>query len=202
MATTLTRAAKQAHADLDAKGRHIVREAGKLFLSKGVSESSMDDVARVARASKATIYARFASKEDLFCAVVMDICAAAPPSPDAAAATDLRGRLTALGTAVLDRFRDPVMSRLLERVVGAKAATPELAQLFWEVGPGDAARAAERALQAAGAPKGTGARFITELAGPVVLRAVFGLRDDSARRGYVAGFVDDFLHVRGLDPDA
>lgn len=50
----------------------ILGAARKLFLDQGFDTITMDMVARETPVSKATLYAHFASKEDLFTAVVVD----------------------------------------------------------------------------------------------------------------------------------
>ena len=55
------------------KGRvdeRILDAAGKVFLERGFSGASVDEIAEVAGAGKPTIYARFSSKEALFTAVM------------------------------------------------------------------------------------------------------------------------------------
>jgi AcrR family transcriptional regulator len=49
----------------------ILDAARRVFLERGLAGASMDEIAGVACAGKPTIYARFASKESLFTAVVM-----------------------------------------------------------------------------------------------------------------------------------
>lgn len=49
----------------------ILDAAQQIFLEHGLSGASVDEIARVARAGKATIYARFPTKEALFTAVAM-----------------------------------------------------------------------------------------------------------------------------------
>lgn len=51
----------------------IVAAARQLFFEKGISATGMEAVARVAGISKQTLYARFASKEALYQAVVDDL---------------------------------------------------------------------------------------------------------------------------------
>jgi len=48
----------------------ILDAAGKVFLDRGFSGASVDEIAEVACAGKPTIYARFPSKEALFTAVI------------------------------------------------------------------------------------------------------------------------------------
>lgn len=48
----------------------IIRTARKMFAKKGVTETTMDDIAKEARIGKGTIYHYFDSKEELFCAIL------------------------------------------------------------------------------------------------------------------------------------
>jgi len=50
----------------------MMNAARELFFSKGMSATSMDDVARYTGVSKATIYRRFASKEKMFSAIILN----------------------------------------------------------------------------------------------------------------------------------
>jgi AcrR family transcriptional regulator len=54
----------------------ILAAARKVFLERGFEGASIDEIAAVARSGKPTIYARFADKEALFTAVVMQSIAA------------------------------------------------------------------------------------------------------------------------------
>src|SRR5215469_6838577 len=49
----------------------ILDAARRVFLERGLAGASMEEIAGLACAGKPTIYARFASKEALFTAVVM-----------------------------------------------------------------------------------------------------------------------------------
>jgi AcrR family transcriptional regulator len=49
----------------------ILDAAHRVFLERGLAGASMEEIAGLARSGKPTIYARFASKEDLFAAVMM-----------------------------------------------------------------------------------------------------------------------------------
>jgi AcrR family transcriptional regulator len=49
----------------------ILDAARRVFLERGLSGASIDEIANLARAGKPTIYARFPGKEALFAAVVM-----------------------------------------------------------------------------------------------------------------------------------
>ena len=59
-----------AHHDGGAKRRQIMDGARTVFLSAGFDGASMNDIARAAGVSKGTLYAYFASKDDLFEAII------------------------------------------------------------------------------------------------------------------------------------
>ena len=54
----------------------ILDAARHIFLERGLAGASVDEISRLARAGKPTIYARFPNKEALFTAVVMQSIAA------------------------------------------------------------------------------------------------------------------------------
>ncbi|MCR6631444.1 MAG: TetR/AcrR family transcriptional regulator [Magnetospirillum sp.] len=55
--------------------RRILDTATRLFIEQGYAPTSVDQIAMTARASKATIYHRHSSKEELFAAVITDMTA-------------------------------------------------------------------------------------------------------------------------------
>src|SRR2546423_13029902 len=55
------------------KAALILRGARRAFLAGGFGAVSMDAIAREAGVSKATVYAHFGSKEELFGAVIADV---------------------------------------------------------------------------------------------------------------------------------
>ncbi len=59
----------------EALGRHILDTATRLFIEQGYAATSIEQVALMAGSSKATIYRRYSSKEDLFAAVMKDVTA-------------------------------------------------------------------------------------------------------------------------------
>lgn len=56
--------------DLAALEAGLVRAARQCFLARGYGATSMNEVARAARVSKGTLYARFPAKADLFRAII------------------------------------------------------------------------------------------------------------------------------------
>jgi AcrR family transcriptional regulator len=83
MAKRLTRKEKQA----DTRSR-LIRAAGKVFAENGLNNASIDDVAERAGFTKGAFYANFASKEELFLAMLDERFAARLEEIEATTATD------------------------------------------------------------------------------------------------------------------
>jgi AcrR family transcriptional regulator len=106
----------------------ILDAAGKVFLERGFEGASVEEIAEVARAGKPTIYARYASKEALFAAVVA--CKAQKnTSPDALVChgSTTEQRLRALATAILERALAPETVGLIRLTVAEARRFPDLA---------------------------------------------------------------------------
>src|SRR5687768_4961003 len=56
------------------KPAQIMLAAKDLFTSQGFGATSMDAIARMANVSKATLYAHFSGKEELFAAMISHAC--------------------------------------------------------------------------------------------------------------------------------
>lgn len=84
----------------------ILDAARRIFLQQGLAGASIDEIARLARAGKPTIYARFPTKEALFKAVAMRNAARVRAGFETVAATGstLEERLTSLGIDILNRL--------------------------------------------------------------------------------------------------
>jgi len=84
----------------------ILDAARRVFLDQGLAGASIDEIARLARAGKPTIYARFPSKEALFTAVAMRNAARVRDGFEtvAASGTTLQERLTSVGINILNRL--------------------------------------------------------------------------------------------------
>jgi AcrR family transcriptional regulator len=82
----------------------ILDAARRVFLERGLSGASIDEIANLARAGKPTIYARFPSKEALFAAVVMRNVSAIIGQFEGHAPTGrtIAERLTRFGVNLLD----------------------------------------------------------------------------------------------------
>lgn len=120
------------------KRRQVLDAAAGLFMTQGYGATSMDAVSRAAGVSKATLYAYFAGKDELFAAIVGEACtrhaeaSGAGPGEDE---EDVRAALSAIGRSYLAfLFRDDVMA--IYRIVMAEGPRfPELGHAFFQSGP-------------------------------------------------------------------
>lgn len=119
------------------KRRQVQVAAEELFLTHGYGAVSMDQVARRAGVSKATLYAHFPSKDVLFATIVADkgtdgvlVDGLFPPDTE-----DLRAALEAIGLRVL-RFMLRERTLAIYRIAIAESQRfPELGQAFHDNGP-------------------------------------------------------------------
>jgi AcrR family transcriptional regulator len=109
----------------------IRRAALQVFLDRGYENASVAAIAAAAGTTKASLYARYPSKEELFHAVTFwamgrnDWPFPEPPPPDF---DDLRAALTAIAKAAHRRALDPSMVKLSRLVIAQAARFPELAR--------------------------------------------------------------------------
>jgi len=194
------------------KRRAILEAAGTLFRNHGYGAVSMDAVAKAAGVSKATLYAYFTSKDQLFATIISEACqqkmAHGEMRPDADA--DLTAALTALGDRIL-RFLLQEEALAIHRVVTAESARfPELGRGFYENGPqafcrsfGEWLRAQSEAGHLSVAdPELAAGQFIGLLRANLYLRATLGIGPpptEAEIHATVAAAVRTFL--RGYAPD-
>jgi AcrR family transcriptional regulator len=188
--------------------RAIVEAAEQVFLEKGYEGGSLDDVARRAKASKATIYAHYGNKVGLFRAIIgekiFEIFETVRQGEviHAPVPVVLRG----LGAAFLKRMLTPVVVKFYRLMVAQGSQFPELAQTWFANGPRTAiatlaAFLKERA--AAGEvdiadPDLAAEFFLMSLRGVLHLQAVTGLAKppfDRAIDAKVEGAVDMFMRA-------
>lgn len=120
------------------KRQDILEGAVACFMEQGYAATSMDNVAARAGVSKATIYAHFTSKEDLFSAVIIGRCESQFYDQDSWPGEQMGARETLTQVAqVLLSFLLSFDTLAIHRVVVAEAIRqPELATAFWKAGPG------------------------------------------------------------------
>jgi TetR/AcrR family transcriptional repressor of mexJK operon len=123
------------------KVQQILCAAGPLFMEQGYGAVSMDAIARKAGVSKATLYAHFAGKEELFGAIIAAACArhattlgrpdAGPDSGD----HDIGDGLRRFARNFLETLLSPNAAAIYRIVIGEGPRFPELGRIFYESGP-------------------------------------------------------------------
>jgi len=126
-----------ASAGRNRKAASILAAARELFLDHGFDAVTMDMVARQAPVSKATLYAHFASKEELFTAVVVEeanrvtgeVWRIVPDSNDVAAV------LRRVAEKFVDIFLSEQAMFLQRAVIGVVPRFPSIGVAIFESGP-------------------------------------------------------------------
>ncbi|WP_395019295.1 TetR/AcrR family transcriptional regulator [Dongia sp.] len=119
------------------KTEAILDAAGQLFREHGYGAVSMDQIAREAGVSKATVYAHFESKDRLFASMVHNACRvyAEGLMPALTEMEDVREALTQICREI-ERFLLAPKTLGIYRVIIAEGPRfPELVQAFVEAGP-------------------------------------------------------------------
>jgi TetR/AcrR family transcriptional regulator, mexJK operon transcriptional repressor len=119
------------------KVESILAAAKRSFLESGFGAVSMDAIAREAGVSKATVYAHFAGKEELFGAVIGRECERyfAEFSASELDPIDVRGSLTTLGRRFIELLLSADALALHRLILGEVGRFPALGQVFWRAGP-------------------------------------------------------------------
>jgi TetR/AcrR family transcriptional repressor of mexJK operon len=193
------------------KPQQIREAAARLFQEQGYGAVSMDAIARAAGVSKATIYAHFADKAELFEELMKAVCReewVAVTMLDAEPG-DLRAELHAIGKAYAEFLVEPRAVRIYRMVLAESPRFPELGRAFFEGGPrlitdkltAYLARAeAQGKLALGGASNRAAQNFLAMLRCEPHLRALLGL-DEAAEMPEIASIVDSatdmFLRAYG-----
>ncbi|WP_349962942.1 TetR/AcrR family transcriptional regulator [Rhizobium sp. ZPR3] len=186
----------------------IVAAAQQLFLLHGYEGTSTDDVAGVAQCSKRTMYTRFATKADLFEAVILKFVKEkqAHTSTYIAGGLSLRERLVKLTERMVKTFLEPDVLALYFLIHKEATRFPELARIVEEAGRKPSQQMLKSVL-AEGGVKGDldflAEQFFSLIHAPVVRRALAGNTDateellENERRS-----VDFFLRGCGVAADS
>src|SRR5438045_2105348 len=118
------------------KAAIVLRAARRAFLAGGFGAVSMDAIAREAGVSKATVYAHFGSKEELFGAVVADVAeqrfgafSAFELDPQ-----DIEASLNTIARRFLDLVLSPEAVAVNRLTVDQVVRFPALGVVFRELG--------------------------------------------------------------------
>ena len=184
----------------NSKAESILAAAKRTFLAAGFGAVSMDTIAREAGVSKATVYAHFAGKEELFGAVIGRECELyfARFSAGELDPRDVRASLTVLGRRFLELLLSPDSIALYRIILGEVRRFPGLGEVFWRAGPERQRAQIEGFLQSAIAtgtlaPADTrlaAEQFVSLVRGDIQLRHVLHLAADADRRGVSAAVED------------
>jgi AcrR family transcriptional regulator len=108
----------------------ILAAARSMFLERGLAGASIDEIARLARAGKPTIYARYPTKEALFTAVVMrngdDVRARFEATAPTGAT--IEERLANMGMNILERLLDSDAINFMRLSAFEASRFPDLAR--------------------------------------------------------------------------
>jgi AcrR family transcriptional regulator len=119
------------------KAGSILAAAERTFLARGFGAVSMDMIAREANASKATVYAHFASKEELFGAVIARVSERrfGSFSAEALDPNEVAASLLTIARRFLDLVLSPEAIAVNRIVIGEVARFSIIGDVFWEAGP-------------------------------------------------------------------
>ena len=123
--------------DDGAKRRQIIDGARTVFLADGFDAASMNEIARSAGVSKGTLYVYFASKEELFAALIRE---EKREQAEQTCQLDMDDRnveavLLGFGERLLDRIFRPTSIAHLRTVAAVAQRFPTIGQAFFEAGP-------------------------------------------------------------------
>ena len=113
----------------------LVRLAAPLFLKKGYDNVSIDEIIGVVGGSKATIYAWFGGKAELFEAVVRQKCDDVTLAIEVDAKGSLEAQLTQIGQSFLATVLSPPILEFHRLMVSIGRTFPDAGRLFFESGP-------------------------------------------------------------------
>lgn len=131
------RAGRPSTAETAARIERLLDVAAETFLEMGYEGASVEEIARRANSSKQTLYSRYPSKADLFCAVIRRRSEAAfQVLADVTHSNEPVDKVLSRYAAILIfPLLDKAALRLLRVVIASAEAFPEVARGFWEVGP-------------------------------------------------------------------
>ena len=180
------------------KAGAILAAAERAFLAGGFGAVTMDRIAREAGVSKATVYAHFSGKEELFGAVVAHLSERRFHgfSVEALDPRDIEASLTTIAARFLDLVLSPEAIALNRIIIGEVTRFPVLGQVFWAAGPERTReqieaflrRAAEAGSLAVADARLAAEQFVALARGEIHLRRLLRLEDpgDPAALGAAA----------------
>jgi AcrR family transcriptional regulator len=184
----------------------IIEAAGRLFLEQGYGAVSMDQIAKVAGVSKATVYAHFESKDRLFAAVIQTGCAAYAEGivPAILELNDIRISMTRIAAGIESFLLAPKTLGIYRVIIAEGPRFPELVKAFVDSGPlpflklltDFFQRANDRGMLKVPNPRLAAHQLIWLVRGPLYMRRMLNLGDMAGEppvAEVVSGAVDILL---------
>jgi AcrR family transcriptional regulator len=197
----------------DERREHILAVAAEAFALEGYGITSMSSIAARLGGSKATLYKYYASKEELFQAVMQRKCASviAPLGELADSSSDPATLLMAFGTVFLTQLCSPDAIEINRTVHGEGLRFPEIAAAFFASGPEAVYAVLVPALARFDAegvidcpdPRLTAEQFLAMVRGDLHMRVSCGLvpaPSDAEIERQVSHAVRIFVHGIALQP--
>ncbi|MBP1887982.1 TetR/AcrR family transcriptional regulator [Sinorhizobium mexicanum] len=185
----------------------ILEAASEIFLEEGYQGASIEAVIGKVGGSKRAIYSHFGGKKELFLALVAEASSKVigGTSPENVEGKDIRDTLRTFGLQVTRVLMAPTTLGLYRAVIAEGARQPDVAQEFFENGPGRVSESLAQVLerfQARGAisikdSARAAERFVGMLRDDLYLRVVLGLRaplDETEMVESVEQAVAIFMH--------
>lgn len=197
----------------DEKRDTILRIALAAFLADGYAGTSMSSIAGRVGGSKATLYNYFASKEELFAAVIAEKCqdmmAMVIEASDGQG--DFKKKLLRLGERVTGFALSDEKIAIYRLITAETARFPELGRAFYQLGPAEAkiyfaqyfARAIDEGHLKPGDAMAMSNHFFELCTGDIHQRKLWNVTPeptDAEIRSQVACAVDMFLAAYGTGP--
>jgi AcrR family transcriptional regulator len=134
----------------DQRREAILSVAREVFFEQGYTAASMSTIAARLGGSKGTLYNYFKSKEELFEAQVREMCGhAADRILEGSVDGEPADVLSRLGAQYLQHLYSEDTVQMFRILVAEAQRSPELARVFYEVGPARGQKGLEAYLEAA-----------------------------------------------------
>jgi AcrR family transcriptional regulator len=168
--------------------RRILDAAERLFLAQGFDVTNCEQVVVEAGAGKASLYARYANKEELFAAVIRHSVSSllVPEADPPPSHLEVEERLRIAGNHILELAMQTRVVALMRLVIRTAYRFPELSKMTNSIGRDRGIAMVTRAIEGRTASGDTGAigvatKFIEMAFVPLQMRALLGEDADALR---------------------
>lgn len=194
----------------DERRARILQVARDVFFEVGYAGASMSMISTRLGGSKATLYAYFNSKEDLFAAIIRDRCEVMAGLFQAHIGTDdLRQSLRAVARQLMEVILSDWATRTFQLVIEESRRNPELSRLFNEAIEANGKQTMLALLQTARDKGQIKAEDIAEatvilkslLFGDIHFKRLLNMGPSSTEQihKHIDRAIDVFMHYYGLD---